>query len=233
MIDTIANSELSAGLDALRIAEENIREAQDAQDRIRGEIIEIGRRFLMEATPDQVLSRAALLYWSVPEVPVSMLASVVLGNPKAANLLAASLPKDKAPTFSCSECNSNIHASSRADVAHILSSRRKGTQPICKRCLDIRAEETRKQWNQERNWTSERIAALQSMPYREYLVTEEWLDTRNQKLRESRYRCQLCNSGGLLNVHHRTYERRGCEWMTDLIVLCHPCHAKFHDKVPA
>jgi hypothetical protein len=43
------------------------------------------------------------------------------------------------------------------------------------------------------------------------------------------FRCQVCNAYGVqLNVHHRTYERRGAEWDTDLIVLCHDCHEIFH-----
>jgi DNA polymerase/3'-5' exonuclease PolX len=75
--------------------------------------------------------------------------------------------------------------------------------------------------------------SLAEMPYGEYLQTEHWSSLRIAKLDEAGCRCQLCNAQGVtLNVHHRTYERRGKEELTDVIVLCQPCHAKFHDKLP-
>jgi hypothetical protein len=33
-------------------------------------------------------------------------------------------------------------------------------------------------------------------------------------------------------VHHLSYEHLGCEASTDLVVLCHPCHAKRHAVTP-
>ena len=43
-----------------------------------------------------------------------------------------------------------------------------------------------------------------------------------------RPRCQLCNTGGSLQVHHRTYQRRGYERLDDLTVLCRKCHERQH-----
>ncbi len=67
-----------------------------------------------------------------------------------------------------------------------------------------------------------------TMPYREYLQTSEWQAARMQALRRADYRCQVCNRSGPLEVHHRTYERRGREAPQDLIVLCDRCHEVFH-----
>ncbi len=78
--------------------------------------------------------------------------------------------------------------------------------------------------------TPERIAVLRAMPYAEYLKTQEWIRRRMVKLEISEYRCQLCNSSEDLNVHHRTYERLGCEKMGDLLVLCRDCHKLFHER---
>ncbi len=78
--------------------------------------------------------------------------------------------------------------------------------------------------------TPERIAELRAMPYQDYLRTQDWLRRRAVKLEISEYRCQLCNSSEGLQVHHRTYERLGCEKMGDLIVLCKECHALFHER---
>jgi 5-methylcytosine-specific restriction endonuclease McrA len=71
---------------------------------------------------------------------------------------------------------------------------------------------------------------LATMPYGEYLQTPEWRERRDQALDRAGYRCQVCNSGRNLHVHHRTYERRGRELPGDLTVLCSGCHSLFHGK---
>ncbi len=75
------------------------------------------------------------------------------------------------------------------------------------------------------------IQDLRTMPYREYLQTDHWQVLRKRMLKRAGYRCQLCNVEGRLHVHHRTYENRGNESYSDLIVLCPNCHAKHHDKI--
>ena len=76
---------------------------------------------------------------------------------------------------------------------------------------------------------ADRWEGLASMPYREYLKTPEWNDRRKRKLEAVGYACQVCNASGVqLDVHHRTYARRGGELDDDLTVLCHDCHGIFH-----
>lgn len=91
------------------------------------------------------------------------------------------------------------------------------------------------QWLAEYNAQIEaqkaRIAVLRTMPYREYLQTPEWQDRRMRAMKRAGFRCQVCNAYGVrLNVHHRTYERRGHEDDRDLITLCEDCHAIFHEN---
>jgi 5-methylcytosine-specific restriction endonuclease McrA len=70
---------------------------------------------------------------------------------------------------------------------------------------------------------------LRAMPYEQYLQTPHWKRMREDELRAAGRRCQLCNRGSrILDVHHRTYERRGEELDEDLIVLCRECHDNFH-----
>lgn len=69
-----------------------------------------------------------------------------------------------------------------------------------------------------------------NMPYADYLLTEHWQKMRLEALERASHRCQVCNSSTTLNVHHRTYERRGNELTEDLIVLCQSCHQLFHDN---
>lgn len=73
---------------------------------------------------------------------------------------------------------------------------------------------------------------LARMPYAEYLCTPDWIERRNRKLKQANHRCELCNSTASLQVHHKTYARRGDELDSDLIVLCDVCHAKHHGKLP-
>jgi hypothetical protein len=75
----------------------------------------------------------------------------------------------------------------------------------------------------------EQAAQLRTMPYRDYLKTPHWRQTRQRALERADRRCQLCNSPDNLQVHHRTYERRGSERDDDLTVLCADCHTKFHE----
>lgn len=67
-------------------------------------------------------------------------------------------------------------------------------------------------------------------PYQEYLASEQWAKRRGQALARAGNRCQVCNATDGLQVHHRTYERRGDEDPEDLTVLCAECHKLFHDN---
>lgn len=69
------------------------------------------------------------------------------------------------------------------------------------------------------------------MNYHEYLRSDKWLRLRDAALRQAKHRCQLCNRGNGLNVHHRKYPKVfGTEPLTDLIVLCLICHKTFHAR---
>jgi 5-methylcytosine-specific restriction endonuclease McrA len=72
------------------------------------------------------------------------------------------------------------------------------------------------------------INRLRALPYDEYLKTRHWQRKRRAKLRQSKYRCEQCRTQHSLDVHHLMYENRGCEPLTDLIVLCRRCHQREH-----
>lgn len=75
---------------------------------------------------------------------------------------------------------------------------------------------------------AQRLLELRNMDYADYLKTPEWKDIRGEVLRRARYRCQICNSDYGLHVHHRTYENRGDEDLSDLTALCSDCHRIYH-----
>lgn len=66
------------------------------------------------------------------------------------------------------------------------------------------------------------------LPYELYLKTPHWKRIRDEALERAEHRCQMCNRGGVLDVHHRTYERLGAEHPMDVFVLCRGCHTAFH-----
>jgi len=72
--------------------------------------------------------------------------------------------------------------------------------------------------------------ALKTMPYHDYLKTHEWHTLRQQVLLRDAYSCRICACPDNLEVHHRSYKRRGEESLSDLIVLCADCHQSFHDN---
>lgn len=69
--------------------------------------------------------------------------------------------------------------------------------------------------------------------YATYLRSEHWAAMRKWALERAGNRCQLCNAVGHLDVHHRTYERVGREFPTDVFVLCRDCHGKHHEVFTA
>lgn len=92
--------------------------------------------------------------------------------------------------------------------------------------LEVEAEKENLLFDERRR---SQVQALRNLPYDEYLKTDHWQRLRSLKLTEALNACQVCNcSDGRLEVHHRTYDRRGAEWMQDLTVLCDRCHSMFH-----
>jgi hypothetical protein len=104
-----------------------------------------------------------------------------------------------------------------------------GLKPGYKWQITLRNENIDKMIQETRN---ESIQRLKNLPYKDYLKSLHWSIIRTAALEADSHRCSLCNSEKQLNVHHRTYERRGHELPSDVTVLCQPCHAKFHDKLP-
>lgn len=57
-----------------------------------------------------------------------------------------------------------------------------------------------------------------------------WAQRKQAALERAEFRCQVCNSPDKVQVHHRTYERRGNERPADLTVLCAFCHIRFSTR---
>jgi hypothetical protein len=103
------------------------------------------------------------------------------------------------------------------------------TSFLCPTCREARAAAQHESYREREAVYRRRVRELRTMPYRQYLRTPEWQERRRARLKAARYACQVCNTRNIvLNVHHRTYVRRGEEFARDLIVLCETCHHLFH-----
>jgi 5-methylcytosine-specific restriction endonuclease McrA len=79
------------------------------------------------------------------------------------------------------------------------------------------------------------LARVYPVRYAEYIHSAAWRRKVSAAKRRALYRCQLCNTPDWvrpLQGHHRTYERLGVEIPEDITVLCRPCHARHHGRVP-
>lgn len=126
----------------------------------------------------------------------------------------------------CKQCGTPLYWNSRDHRRHGFS------ETICPECRNIKDIEDSKLYQEEENEREiakqRNLHELKTMPYAKYLQTEHWQQIRKAALKRAKYRCQTCNSTSVLDVHHRTYERRGEEIAADVIVLCRDCHSKFH-----
>lgn len=82
--------------------------------------------------------------------------------------------------------------------------------------------------------TPEHTRMLNAMPYEGMLQTPYWRIVARY-VKRTRGKCNRCARQSNLQVHHRTYEHRGCEvnHLDDLEVLCRSCHAHAHGLIVA
>lgn len=72
------------------------------------------------------------------------------------------------------------------------------------------------------------------MNYREYIASALWVEQRERWHAVERdatgkpAACAKCGGTERLTLHHRRYNRLGCEEHRDLVCLCWPCHEGFH-----
>jgi len=111
----------------------------------------------------------------------------------------------------------------REYTIQLNKARLRAAQNLCRQ-----EQERPRQIREESPPRNDRLEQLHTMPYAKYLKTPEWQAKRQKALRFAGFHCQVCNSSDRLEVHHRTYERRGHELLGDLVTLCNDCHMIFH-----
>lgn len=211
-------------LEALEVAKQALQEAKDRlHESVNALPSMLGGN---EELKDEIISS---LYWFYEEIPAGWLKETF-------QLKVLSVPPIQLSII-CTECEQEFfeQITSLSDLQSKKSSLRrmeKGGYPIlCTHCKSVE-DKKRKEWSRAMRQKEEaRLQELKSMPYYDYLRTEEWQERRKKALKRAGFRCQVCNIYGVrLNVHHRTYERRGEEDNKDLITLCKNCHTIFHEN---
>lgn len=167
------------------------------------------------------LHDAHIIYWGMPRVHAKWLAAAT--GHKSAHTFVLSCPPEPLD-LDCPLCGAPVYASSRVELARLNN----GRPRLCEDCSQDERAETAERWRAECRAHETRLRELRAMPYRDYLRTPEWDQRRRAAVKRARGACQVCNAKARLDVHHRTYARLGCEWATDLIALCRPCHGTFH-----
>lgn len=185
---------------------------------------------------EQLTQAASYIYFTIPEVSTVWLTKGTDGRTNARYLWKFLRPING---FHCPACNSEIEISNRDFLYKAIQGRLETSstpQYFCKVCKSKQNEiwtatfeATRADEQRRIQARLERIHELRYMPYEQYLQTPEWRERRTRHLESAGHACQICNARNVqLNVHHRTYERRGAELYQDLIVLCRSCHELFH-----
>ncbi len=217
-LDRVFNDDglpLPARLDAAR---EAIRELTDAVAILRQ------RSRDMVAAADLNDDLRATLYWEYDD----LIPSAQLGQ---YHQLREMLEERCPWTYPCPSCGKDQRITSRTALKDLLrgATRRAPDRPTCRECRDRAAELNSARYAEQEQRYRQRLRELKTMSYRDYLQTPEWKERRAARLKAARYSCQVCNARNItLNVHHRTYVRRGEEFARDLIVLCEGCHKLFH-----
>lgn len=105
----------------------------------------------------------------------------------------------------------------------------------CEKCLEIKRKKQEeniiKRAQTIESKSKNKTALLNKMPYDEFLQTKYWKKFAKERLHEAGCKCSKCGRNDItLQVHHLTYERRGHELPSDVIVLCKACHLEAHNR---
>jgi|CXWL01.1.fsa_nt_gi 5-methylcytosine-specific restriction endonuclease McrA len=184
-------------------------------------------------TSEERLNAAQYLYWMFPRLSAKAIASGLLGvNVYRFQTYIRSVES----SVKCERCKNPIHFQNRSHMQEICKAAvsfcpkyNEGYRILCETCWKELSEESERMYERYEISRRSSMQVLKTMVYSEYLKTPHWQERRKKHLKSTGFRCQVCNASNVtLDVHHRTYERRGQEHYTDLLSLCRSCHDLFH-----
>lgn len=69
------------------------------------------------------------------------------------------------------------------------------------------------------------------LPYAAYIRSDHWLAVKKRYRASKLPQTCLACGGTPVDLHHRTYNRLGQEWLTDLVPLCREHHNQVHNRL--
>jgi hypothetical protein len=66
--------------------------------------------------------------------------------------------------------------------------------------------------------------------YDGYLKSPAWIQKRNLVLARANHFCEGCGTRRATQVHHKTYDNVGNEFLFELVAVCDACHDRIHDQ---
>lgn len=167
-------------------------------------------------------------YWE------SGLPTAILERKLDSNKSLAKLARPCKIKIPCGTCGDDVIVKGKSR-SELINLRYLSKFTLCESCKrkknekEPRKRNSLKLYNKSKNFTE--IERLNNLTYQEYIETPYWDNTRKRALKAAGYRCQKCRKVNVpLDVHHLTYERRGQELLSDLLVVCRPCHEAIHGK---
>ncbi len=227
-------------LEFLNATDEQIRQLQEQQKQRKADmIVELSQK-LKQVPLEQANVVASNAYWADPKLADAVRKAYLSGTNRG--FVPLSMPTE----IACERCGNLITATSWTNYKDIVSraehrekeaAYRWGEQ-LCLSCAEAKRAKRDEEsaayfdcWEEEceaaEREREQREAELQQMSGDEYFQTEHWQLLAQAVVKKAGYRCQLCNTGGILNVHLHTQEVRGRESLADLVVLCQQCSGSY------
>ena len=170
--------------------------------------------FIVEADENERNDLVRYLYWKT-EMSPSDIGGLIDVNKERIYGIAGPLPVQ----MQCETCHRQFVSTIR--------SRNEKPSTTCSSCDALKIRKEHESWMNM--WTSTPMNS--PVNYASYLSSHAWKTRARQMREKANFKCQLCAcTDKPLNVHHNNYERLGRERDDDLIVLCEPCHHKFHNQ---
>lgn len=96
-------------------------------------------------------------------------------------------------------------------------------------------ENKQKQWSDAKSQYYQELKSEQNQAwfeeYNNYLSTPDWKQKRQKVLNRSNRVCEGCLEKTATQVHHKTYQNVGNEFLFELVALCGYCHDRIHGEL--
>lgn len=206
--------QISNSIIMIETAKQQLEFAKNLMNNYQSTLDDTISDFIVSADEKDRNDLVRFLYWKT-EMSPSNIALLIDINKEGVYSIAGPLPVQ----MQCDTC-SKIYVTQ-------IRSRNERPQTTCPSCISLKVRKEHESWMNM--WTSTPMNS--PVNYASYLSSHAWKIRAREMREKANFKCQLCAcTDKPLNVHHNNYERLGRERDDDLIVLCEPCHQKFHSQ---